>query len=117
MSDTDNIQQKIDDLTNVLLEKLPGQLAEIRRLFEVLREETSPHEDTIENMYIIAHKYAGSAGSFGLDEIGQCFHDLEQSLNNYSGTFPIDMNDDHPRQIMKLIDTTDKAISERLHNI
>ena len=116
MSDVDDVQQKIDEIAAVFLSKLPYQIEKIRNLFDELGKEAASDKNKMEIIYILAHKYAGSAGSFGFDEIGRCFKNLEESLNVYAATLPLDTDDTQYKQILKLIDSADKAISERLLN-
>ena len=83
-----DFQQKLAQLRRDYLDRLPGQTAEMRTLVDRLLPR-APSLELIRELQLLAHRLAGSAGTFGL-------HTLSQAARRLEGLLAFCLVDGHP---------------------
>jgi CheY-like chemotaxis protein len=73
-----SFQAQLAAMSRQFAEQLPGRLAEMQALLAKLQQEVDP--ERLETLHRMAHSLAGSAGSFGLPEVGKAARQLETCL-------------------------------------
>ena len=81
----DEIQSGLARLCRDFRERLPGKLAELEQAITVARQDA----DHLEHARTLAHRLHGSAGSFGLHDVGKAVGHMEEMLS--SPSFPADL--------------------------
>jgi|GEM_PF-1569556 len=80
MSDAEESNQKLEALNKAFLEKMPGHLEEIQKLWGDLGK-GSGEDNPAEALRMMVHKLLGSAGTFGFKEISDLLEPFEAFLN------------------------------------
>ena len=76
------LNKKLDKLRQQYYKKLPNELTVIKSLSVEIANGNFRHTD-LEELHSRLHKLAGSGGTFGLSELSQKAHSLEQQLKHW----------------------------------
>jgi len=74
-----SFQAQLAAMSRQFADQLPSRLAEMQRLMSELQQQ-GPNPEGLETLHRMAHSLAGSAGSFGLPEVGTAARQLEICL-------------------------------------
>ena len=87
--DDDNNEQYDEALNEVLaglrgeyLKELPERLSEMKGYFKNAREDQEKQLDWLEKAHVIAHRLAGTAGSYGFTDLSSAAANLDLYLKN-----------------------------------
>ena len=81
--DRNRARAKLGQLRERFVERLRGRLDELEGLVE--RARGDPSEGTLAEAVSVAHRLAGTAGSYGFVEVGEAAAALERSLQRIAG--------------------------------
>lgn len=74
MDDSDELQQKLNDIGTRYLQRTLGELVKLRELLAAVRGGAAGAKDQIQQM---AHKIRGSGSMFGFDAVSERARELE----------------------------------------
>lgn len=82
-----HIANRLKVLKSRFIERLEGELVDLEKLAKRLDDGTASAEELLSCSQRL-HQLAGSAGTFGFPELGQCARDLEKRFKGFLGRDP-----------------------------
>ena len=77
-----SLTQQLQELKDFYKQELPGKLAEISHLWQILTVNWST--EALSNLLDCLHRISGSAGSFGYHDLGTKAAKVQQLLKHYN---------------------------------
>ncbi|HET6267097.1 MAG TPA: Hpt domain-containing protein [Acidobacteriota bacterium] len=78
------VEPLLDELRNEYCSALPERFKRMEELLSKLKH-THNGEDLLEELYTIVHRISGTAGTFGLDKLGNIAGKWEEELDALKG--------------------------------
>ena len=75
------LEDELQKLKKSYVEYLPEKIKEIQNLWN--NQVNNGQPETLEELHIMIHSIAGSAGTFGFDDMGKVAHSADNILKDY----------------------------------